>query len=63
MPEAISYYLNDKYPIVLCTDASDYGIGAFLFQVDEEQKNAPSAFSVRKAHLSWFIIEKEDYAI
>jgi hypothetical protein len=60
------YYLNEKYPIVLCTDASDYAIGAYLFQVDEELKERPIRFLSKTlcgAQLRWSTIEKEAYAI
>jgi transposase InsO family protein len=60
------YYLNENYPIVLCTDASDYAIGAYLYQVDEEQKERPIRFLSKTlcgAQLRWSTIEKEAYAI
>jgi hypothetical protein len=47
------------------TDASDYGIGGYIFQLDQ-QKELPIRFiskALHKAQLNWSTIEKEAYAI
>ena len=59
------YFLNEKAPIYLHTDASDYAIGAYLFQIVNE-KEQPIRFmskSLSKSQLNWSTIEKEAYAI
>ena len=60
-------FITDNLPIYLHTDASDYGIGAYLFQKDEVQrKENPIAFmskSLTKERLGWSVPEKECYAI
>ncbi len=67
-------FMDAKLPIFLQTDASDYGIGAYLFQYDKDaelrDKNAkvdkPIAFiskSLTKEKLNWSVPEKEAYAI
>ena len=49
----------------LCTDASDYGYGAYLYQlIDDKEK--PIAFSSKtftKDQLKWSVPEKEAYGI
>ena len=65
------YFLDEVSPIVLCTDASDYGIGGYLFQVvtqpDGSTKEAPIAFVSKSLTASqaanWGVGEKECYAI
>ena len=63
------YYIDYKLPIVLCTDASDYAIGAYLYQVERKDgvdKQQPIRFlskSLTGAQLRWSTIEKEAYAI
>ena len=59
------YFLDPTAPIYLHTDASDYGIGAYLFQVIDGV-HKPIAFmskSLSGAELRWSTIEKECYAI
>jgi hypothetical protein len=59
------HFLNDTDPIFLHTDASDYGIGGYLFQV-VDGKEHPIAFvskSLSLAQLRWAVIQKEAYAI
>jgi len=62
---ATLYFVHGDAPIFLQTDASDYGIGAYLFQiVDGIEK--PVAFiskKLDKTQLKWSTIEKEAYAI
>ena len=59
------FFLTDSDPIYLHTDASDYGIGGYLFQVIDNSER-PVAFvskSLSKTQLRWPIIQKEAYAI
>jgi RNase H-like domain found in reverse transcriptase len=59
------HFLSDTDPIFLHTDASDYGVGAYLFQL-VDGKEVPIAFvskSLTKAQLQWAVIQKEAYAI
>ena len=59
------YFMDNSADIVLETDASDYGIGAFLYQV-VDKVNQPVAFiskSLSKVQQRWSTIEKECYAI
>ena len=54
--------LTDTDPIYLHTDASDYGVGAYIFQLVDDQET-PIAFvskSLSKAQLRW--VQKEAYA-
>jgi hypothetical protein len=58
-------FLNDTDPIYLETDASDYGIGGFLYQLVDGQKRA-TAFvskSLTNTQLKWSTYQKEGYAI
>ena len=59
------YFLHNKGEILLNTDASDYGIGAYLHQIVEEI-DYPVAFvshTLTKTEINWSTIEKESYAI
>ncbi len=59
------YFINDEDPIFLHTDASKYGIGAYLFQ-EHEGVRRPISFisrSLNKTELKWSVQEKEAYAI
>ena len=60
------FFMNDIWDIGLETDASDYGIGAFLFQIDpEDNSKVPIQFvskSLTGAQLRWSTPEKEMYA-
>ena len=59
------YFANDSDPITLMTDASDYGIGGYLFQMIKGQ-NRTVAFvskSLTEGQLRWSVIQKEAYAI
>jgi transposase InsO family protein len=61
----VLFFLDDTSPIFLQTDASDYGIGAFLYQV-VDGKNRPIAFMSRmlsERERDWTTIQKECYAI
>jgi hypothetical protein len=59
-----------EFRIFLCTDASDYAFGAYLYQEYTDTKGnrveQPIRFlsqSFRGAQLNWSVIEKEAYAI
>ena len=59
------FFIDNDSPIFLHTDASDYGIGAYLFQVIS-QKEIPIAFmskTLTTPEVRWSTIEKELYAI
>jgi hypothetical protein len=60
------FFLQEDAPVVLHTDASDYGIGAYLFQT-RESKEYPIAFMSKTLTESqiknWTTTEKEAYAI
>lgn len=52
--------------IFLETDASDYGIGAYLYQKDKDGKQYPIAFiskNLAGAQLNWSVPEKEAFGI
>ena len=58
-------YLDDHSPIYLHTDASDFGIGAYLFQVRDGKGN-PIQFTrqaFKREQLRWDTPEKEANAI
>ena len=59
------YFLEDKADIFLNTDASDYGIGGYVYQIID-LKERPVAFmskSLTSTQHKWPIIQKEAYAI
>jgi hypothetical protein len=60
------FFMDDKLPVFLHTDASDYDIGAYLFQKGEDGVEKPIAFiskSLARERLRWSVPEKEAYAI
>ena len=59
------FFMDDNAPIYLHTDASDYGIGAYLFQIIDgiEQPIAFMSKTLSAEELKWSTIEKECYAI
>eukprot|EP01040_Poterioochromonas_malhamensis_P013058 gene13058-14325_t len=61
------YYIDcEKGDLILETDASDYGIGAYLYQKDTDGKHLPVAFmskALTAVERRWSTIEKEQYAI
>jgi hypothetical protein len=64
------WFVDDHSPIFLKTDASDYGIGAYLYQVvtgdDGKEVEHPIGFiskSLVSGHDSWDIPMKEGFAI
>ena len=59
------HFPDDSAPIILRTDASDFGIGGVLFQTIEGVEN-PVAFvskSLTEVQLRWSVIQKEAYAV
>ncbi len=59
------FFVDETAPITLQTDASDYGLGGYLYQTINGQQQPivflSKAFS--KAQLRWSTFEKEAYAI
>ena len=59
------YFIDDFSPIVLYTDASDFGIGGYLCQI-RDGKEHPIAFvshGLSEQEIRWSTIEKECYAV
>jgi hypothetical protein len=59
------HFINDKLPVHMKTDASDYAIGAYLYQVvsDNELPIAFMSKALSKQQCNWTTFEKEAYAI
>ena len=59
------FFLDTEGEAVLCTDASDYGLGAYLYQIVNgvEQPVMFISKSFNKVQLRWSTIEKEGFAI
>ncbi len=60
------YYVDNDLPIHVLTDASDYGIGGYIFQKDRHTElpiRFISSKSLHKSQLNWSTIEKEAFAI
>jgi len=59
------YFLDNTAPIYLHTDASDYGIGAYLFQVVDGTERPVMFMSkgLSPSEIKWKTIDKECYAI
>ena len=59
------YFDDEREPITLMTDASDYGIGGHLFQniKGTERTIAFVSKSLTETQLRWSVIQKEAYAI
>ena len=60
------FYVHETLPIRVYTDASDYGIGAYLCQVMADGSEIPIEFiskTLTKAERKWSTYEKEAYAI
>ena len=57
--------MSDTAPITLHTDASDYGVGGYLFQTVDgiDQPVAFASKSLNKFQLRWSVIQKEAYGI
>jgi len=62
---ATLYFLDPNAPVFLQTDASDYGIGAYLFQKinDQEKPVALLSKTLDRTQLRWSTPEKEGFAI
>jgi len=59
------FFVDPHAPVFLHTDASDYGIGGYLFQLIDG-KHRPIIFlskSLSKTERKWSVYEKEGYAI
>ena len=59
------HFMSDTAPITLHTDASDYGVGGYLFQT-VDGIDQPVAFvgkSLNKSQLRWSVIQKEAYGM
>ena len=59
------FFIDDSSPVFLHTDASNYGIGAYLFQEVDGIRHPISFISrtLNKTELKWSTIEKEAYSI
>ena len=60
------FFMDRSLPIELHTDASDFGIGAFLSQVSPEGETIPIGIMSRllsKTEMKWTVTEKELFAI
>jgi hypothetical protein len=60
------FWADESLPVFLHTDASDFGVGAYLFQVDGEKRERPIRFlsqTFSPVQRRWSTIEKECYAI
>ena len=59
------FFVNEHAPIIVMTDASDFGIGAYIYQlIDNKEK--PIIFMSKALHgpqKDWSTVEKECYAI
>ena len=70
LKEAISnlttlFFIDVASPVYIKTDTSDYGIGAYLYQIKDE-KEYPIGFMCKPLHneqLNWTVPEKECYTI
>ena len=59
------HFIRDTAPIILPTDASDYGAGGYLFQTVDgiDQPVTFVSRSLSKSQLRWSLIQKEAYRI
>jgi hypothetical protein len=59
------YFVDPDLPLYLHTDASDYGIGGYLFQMidDVERPNAFISKSLVDNQLRWSTLQKEAYSV
>jgi RNase H-like domain found in reverse transcriptase len=59
------FFMDATAPIYLMTDASDYGIGGYLYQIVNNEKQLVSLVSkaLTATQLAWSTIQKEAYAI
>ncbi len=59
------HYIDLSLPIRVRTDALDYGIGGYIFQLDQ-QRELPIRFiskALHRAQLNWSNFEKEAYCV
>jgi hypothetical protein len=60
------FFIEDGLPVFLHTDASKYGIGAYLFQIDAQGRERPICFiskTLSDTQRRWHTPQKEAYAI
>lgn len=60
------FFLDEEAEVFLHTDASNYGIGGYLYQVTKEGTRQPIRFvskTLTKTEMKWSTPEKEAYAI
>lgn len=60
------YFVRDDWEIHMDTDASEYGIGAYLYQKGPNNKQEPIAFiskTLQPREQNWSVPEREGYAI
>ena len=59
------HFMSDTAPITLHTDASDYGMGGYLFQTVDgiDQPVAFVSKSLNKSQLLWSVIQRKAYEI
>ena len=60
------FFYDETSPVFLHTDACNHGMGAYLYQVNENGEELPIGFmskSFHDAELGWSTFEQEGYAI
>jgi RNase H-like domain found in reverse transcriptase/Integrase core domain/Integrase zinc binding domain len=59
------HFIHPSAPIELMTDASDYGVGGYLYQIIDNIKQLVALVSkaLTETQLNWSVIQKEAYAI
>ena len=60
------YFEDDSLPVYVQTDASYYGLGAYMFQLGPDDKERPIEFlskTLTAAQRKWGVADKEAYAI
>jgi RNase H-like domain found in reverse transcriptase len=59
------YFISDTAPIILMTDASDYVVGGYVYQLIDGTKQIVALVSkaLTIVQLNWSVIQKEAYAI
>ena len=57
--------MNSTDPITLCTDASDFGIGGYLYQTIDSVDHpiASISKSLSDSHIRWAIVQKVTFPI
>jgi hypothetical protein len=61
----VLFFVDENADIFICTDASDYGISGYLYQLIDGKEKPVGIFSksLQGAELGWSVPEKECYAI